>query len=75
MLARLGREVAEPPVELDAHAALELGIRLDAGVEQRIEVLAVALEAEDERLVVEARREKRDLVDRDADERPRDPRS
>ena len=69
MLARLGGEVAEPPVELDAHAALKLGIRLDAGVEQRIEVLAVALEAEDERLVVEARRKERDLVDGHADER------
>ena len=68
MLTRLGREVAEPPVELHAHAPLELRIRLDAGVEKRVEVLAVALEAEDERLVVEARRKERDLVDGHTDE-------
>ena len=37
VLARLGREVAEPPVERDAHAALELGVGGDPLVEPRVE--------------------------------------
>ena len=54
VLARLGREVAEAAVDGDAHAPLQLGVGRDALVEPRIQVLAVALEAEDERLMVNA---------------------
>ena len=68
VLRRLGREVAEPPVHLDPHGAGELGVARDRVVEQRIEVLPVALEAKDERLVVDACAEKRDLVERNAGE-------
>ena len=39
---------------LDAHAPPQLGVALRSRVEQRVEVLAVALEAQDERLVVDA---------------------
>src|SRR5216117_3283747 len=50
VLARLGLEVAEAPVERDAHAALELRVAGDALVETRIERLAAVLEAQQERL-------------------------
>ncbi len=66
VLGRLGREVAEPPVHVDPHAPAQLGVALDGGVDQRVEVLAVALEAEDERLVVDAGADERDLVERHA---------
>ena len=38
----------------------------DRRVEPRVEILAVALEAQDERLVVDAGAEERDLLERDA---------
>ena len=62
VLARLGREVPEAPVQLDAHAAGEpLGVARDRFVQQRIKALAVAFEAQDERLVVDAGGEVLDL--------------
>ena len=62
VLARLGREVAETLVEGDPDASPELGVGGDPLVEPRIQVLALALEAEEECLVVDPRREKGDLV-------------
>src|SRR5579862_102205 len=54
VLARFGREEAELAVELDSDPPAEtLGISLDRGVQQRIEALASALEAQDECLVVQ----------------------
>ena len=53
---------AEAAVEGHAHAALKVGVGGDARVEQRVEVLAVVLEAKEERLVVDAGGEERDLV-------------
>src|SRR5207248_4032981 len=54
VLARFGREEAEPLVERDADAPLQLGVGGDALVERRVEALAFMLEAQDERLVVHA---------------------
>ena len=68
VLARLGREVPEPAVELHAHAPPELRIRGDARVEARVEILPVALETEDEGLVVEPGSEERDLLGGHADQ-------
>ena len=68
VLARLGGEVAQPPVELDADAPAQLGIGLDAAVEARVEVLPAALEPQDEGLVVDARAEERHLLERDVHE-------
>ena len=68
VLARLRREVAEPPVHVDAHAAQQVGVALDRLVELRVEALAAVLEAVEERLVVDAGAEVRDLLDRHAAE-------
>ena len=54
VLARLGREEAEAAVHRDADPPLQVRVARDARVEARVEALAVVLEAEDERLVVEA---------------------
>ena len=62
MLARLGREVAETLVDGDPDASPELGVGGDPLVEPRIQILTFALETEKECLVVDACREKRDLV-------------
>ena len=68
MLARLGREVAEPAVHVDAHAPQQVGVALDRLVELGVEALAAVLEAIEERLVVDAGAEVGDLLDRHAAE-------
>ena len=43
------------------------GVALDRHVQERVEILAVALEAQDPRLVVDARSQERDVLERHAD--------
>ncbi len=66
VLARLGREVAEAAVHVDAHAPQQVGVALDRLVEPGVEALAAVLEAIQERLVVDAGAEVGDLLDRHA---------
>jgi hypothetical protein len=76
VLGRLGREVPEPPEELDADAPAEaLGVRLDDRPEPRVQVLAGLPVSEhvDEALVVEPRRPELDPFLRHPD-RPREER-
>ena len=68
VLAGLGGEVPEPAEELDAHATLKLGVAVDHLAQPRVQVLAVPLEPQDERLMVEAGGLERDLVLRHADQ-------
>src|SRR5262245_56750517 len=67
MLGRLGWEVAESLVQLEAHRAREFRIALDRLVEEWIEILAVALEAEDEGLVIDAGTDEGHVFERHAD--------
>ena len=69
VLAGLCGEVAEPPVQLDPHPPTQaLGVAFDRLVEAAVEVLAVMLEAQHERLMVEAGGEKVDLLHRHSDD-------
>ena len=68
VLARLGRKAAQPPVHLHPHPSQQLGVAVDRLVEPRVEVLAVALEAQNEGLVVDAGAEERHRFEQDVDE-------
>ena len=68
VLARLGGEVAEAAVDLDAYVAAEpFGVGRDGRVEERVEVLTSALQTQHPRHVVHAGAQEGDLLERHAD--------
>ena len=68
VLARLGREVAEPAEDLDPDPALQLRVGVDHLGQLRVERAAAVLEAQHERLVIESGGHEADLGRVDADQ-------
>ena len=68
MLGGLRRVEPQPAVHVDAHATAQFGVGCDPLVQQRVQVLSGAFPPQNPGLVVDARAEEVDLVERHADQ-------